>query len=117
MSKLVDKCTDCDSCGDGCACIHTIATCRCVQRCECKKTGKIIARTFSDSKKTVKITKRTKVDFRARRIPLIQIANMLNKFFPNKILIPATKINSKITKRMNNVEIGKVIKSLGLDIR
>ena len=112
-----DGCTDCDSCGDGCSCVHVINTCECYTSCECKKTGKITHKHKFNKNKRTKITKKTKVAFRARKVPLEQVALLLNKIFPNKVLLPVTKIKTKTTKRFKNAEIGKVVSSLGLQIK
>lgn len=93
-----------------------LATCRCVRRCECRKTGKFIFKDNLNKNNRIKITKRTKIAFRAKKIPLDQVALLFNKLLPNTVLLPVTKINTKVTKHFKNSEI-RILRSLGLIIK
>jgi len=108
-------CTDDPPCHDGCACIHTTDTCRCVIRCG-SKSGKFVTNDKMDEART-QITETTRLDFSARGVPLAEIAIMIDELFPGRVMVPAMKINSVVTKKIAAANIGEIAQSLGLQMK
>ena len=115
---MVGGCCPCDACCvDGCSCVEDLNTGQCYSSCAFVKSKQITYKYTGNMTKWKKITLKSKVNFRARNVSIEQISLLLEKSFPNRVLIHATKINSRIRKRFVNKEIGQIAKSLGIIIK
>ena len=108
-------CLDDPPCHDGCACIHTTDSCRCVIRCGFK-SGKFVTKDKMDEART-QITETTRLEFSARGVPLAEIAIMIDELFPGRVMVPAMKINSVVGKKIADANIGEIAQSLGLQMK
>jgi hypothetical protein len=82
--------------------------------------------TIGDTVKTVpiqkiksnfKATAKTKVDICLNKFPAGALAELLDKFLPNRILVPAKQANARITMRSKYTSLSSVVKSSGFILR
>jgi hypothetical protein len=101
----------------GCACIswgetHEDCICKCYPSAYAiVKERRILFKTF---KPRTKATAQTKVNICAHDLPITGIAELLDKFLPNKILVPANKLNRKVTLSLKNNTLTQIINRSGL---
>ena len=116
---------------NGCGCLYIYpnpdephGACICECYCELAPVPKVKI-TIGDKVKTVpinqlkfkfKTTPQTKLDICMNKFPAAALAQILDKILPNRILIPASKANAKITKR-STYTISSLVKSSGFILK
>jgi hypothetical protein len=104
--------------GRGCGCwatgdTHEDCGCKCYGRSSITVKGgvKIAFKTWNPK---IKPTPETKYDFCTNSLPITGLAELLDKFLPNKILVPANKLNKKVTLSLKNNTLRQIISASGL---
>lgn len=85
--------------------------------CDCtdppmKPAGKKITQ-----KKKLKIKSGAKYNVCARNVPITKVAQFLDKSLPNRILVPANKLNKKVTLSLKRKTFKQIVISSGLIIK
>ena len=120
---LPRSCTagDCSAdCEGGCGCIswwsgHTRCKCRCYpSRFVIANKRKIPFKTY---KPRVKITSETKFNICTKDLPMGALAEFLDKYLPNKILIPANVATKNVTICLKNKTFKQIIQRAGLTVK
>jgi hypothetical protein len=62
----------------------------------------------------IKPTLETRYDFCINSLPITGLAELLDKFLPNKILVPANILNKKVTLSLKNNTLRQIICASGL---
>jgi hypothetical protein len=76
------------------------------------KGGRKIA--FKTWKPKIKPTPQTRYNICTHDLPISEIARILDKFLPNKILVPANRLNKKVTLSLKNNTLRQIINRSGL---
>jgi hypothetical protein len=76
------------------------------------KGGKRIA--FKTWKPKIKPTTQTKYNICTHDLPITGLAELLDKFLPNKILVPASRLNRKVTLSLKKNTLRQIISASGL---
>ena len=69
---------------------------------------------FKEWKPTIKPTPETTYDFCIKSLPITGLAELLDKFLPNKILVPANRLNNEVTLSLKNYTLRQIISASGL---
>jgi len=105
-------------CRRGCGCwstgdTHEDCGCKCYGRSSITVKGgvKIAFKTWKPKNKP---TPETRYDFCINSLPITGLAELLDKFLPNKILVPANRLNKKVTLSLKNNTLRQIIRASGL---
>ena len=112
---------DCSAdCEGGCGCIswgtgHTRCKCRCYpSRFVIANRRKIPFKTY---KPGIKITSATRFNICTKNLPLGALAEFLDKYLPNKILVPANVATKNVTISLKNKTFQQIIDRAGLIVK
>ena len=108
---------NCDAeCVEGCICIASAnnpSDCT----CECTHPHTKPAEKKVPYKTRIKVTPQARYDVCARNIPVIRVAQFLDKLLPNKILVPAPLLTKKVNLSLKNKMFRQIIISSGLILK
>jgi hypothetical protein len=90
---------------------HEECQCFCYPKFAIVNGRKIPFKRFSPK---IKITSQTKLNICINNLTLAGLAEILNKYLPNRIFIPANKLDKKVKGKVTNSTLGKIITDLGL---
>ena len=72
---------------------------------------------FKTFKPRIKVTSQTKVSICTRDLPIRGLAQLLDKYLPNKIVVPANRATDKVTLRLKNKTFSQIIDRSGLTLK
>lgn len=103
--------------GGGCGCIswgdtHEECNCFCFPKGVAMVNEREIP--FKRFKPKIKATSQTKLNVCVKNLPITALAEILNKYFPNRILVPANKLDKKVKYTVKNRPLSKLLTELGL---
>ena len=107
-------------CRGGCGCIswgdtHEECNCRCYpSRFAIVNQRKIPFKRF---KPRIKVTSQTKFNICTKDLPIGALAEFLDKYVPNKILVPANIATNTVTIRLKNKTFKQIIYHAGLTVK
>jgi hypothetical protein len=104
----------------GCGCIswgegHENCVCRCYPGSFAIVNERKIP--FKRFKPRIKITSQTKFNICTKDLPIGALAVFLDKFLPNKILVPANIATNTVTTRLKNKTFKQLIDRTGLAVK
>ena len=108
-------------CGGGCGCISSSDD---PDDCHCKcyfsifvtaKGGRRIP--FRTFKPGIKVTPQSKFDICVKNLPIGALAEFLDKYLPNKIVVPARVATKKVTIRLKKKTFKQIINGSGLVLK
>lgn len=104
--------------GGGCGCIswgdtHEECQCFCYPKFAMVNERRIPFKRF---KPKIKVTSQTKLDICVNNLTLAGLAEILDKYFPNRILVPANKLDKKVKFTVKNSPLRKLITESGLKL-
>jgi hypothetical protein len=102
----VQRSEDPDDCD--CYCYHNSSS---VGRFSIIKGRKIPFKAF---KPGIKVTTQTKFNICTRDLPLKQLAELLDKYLPNKIVVPTDRAPNRVTLSLKNKTLRQIINRSGL---
>jgi hypothetical protein len=87
--------------------------------CKCYGSASIIVKgggkiAFKTWKPKIKPTPQTRINICTHSLPITGLAELLDKFLPNKILVPANRLNKKVTLNLKNNTLRQIISASGL---
>ncbi|MDW0227744.1 MAG: hypothetical protein QOC23_08935 [Nitrososphaeraceae archaeon] len=72
---------------------------------------------FKRFKPKIKVTSQTKFNICTKDLPIGALAEFLDKYLPNKILVPANIATSTVTIRLKNKAFKQIINGSGLALK
>ena len=104
--------------GGGCGCIswgdtHEECHCFCYPKFAMVNVRKI---PFKKFKPKIKVTSKTKLNICVSNLTLAGLAEILNKYLPNRIFVPASKLDKKVKGKVIKSPLSKIITDFGLKL-
>jgi hypothetical protein len=84
--------------------------------CDCTDPSTKPASKKGTYKTRIKVTPQARYSICARNIPVIRVAQFLDKLLPNRILIPTNKLTKKVTLTLKNKTFRQIVISSGLKL-
>lgn len=75
------------------------------------------ANPFLKMQRIIKADPQARINVCIRSMPITQLAQSLDKVLPNKILVPADRVNKKVTLRLKNKTLRQIISTTGLTLK
>jgi hypothetical protein len=96
----------------GCSCEPVVVT-----RRENKPAKGVKKIPFMKFKRMIKENPQTRFNICARDMPITGLAQSFDKVLPNRILVPANRLNKKVTLSLKNNTMNEIINSSGLTLK
>ena len=119
MARCQSGLCEADCPGRGCGCWSSSDPKDC--NCTCYRNGKSsitgfggVNIAFKRWKPKNKPTPQTRYNICIRGLPITGLAELLDKFLPNKILVPAKRVNKKVSLNLKNNTLRQIINRSGL---